>query len=112
MPRPKSTVPRLLRKAERQAKYRARLQDAGRPEASQVDVAVAAATAKAVRWLFTGLKDGKIDERDSRRFLLDSIVADSARILVDSGCSQEEATAKLRSRLRSAGKPRLPPITS
>ncbi|MBB3520962.1 MULTISPECIES: hypothetical protein [Rhizobium] len=111
MPRPKSTVPRLVRKAERQAKYRARLQEAGRPEASQVDVAVAAATAKAVRWLVAGLKDGKIGERDARRSLLDNIVADSARILIDSGCSADEASAKLRSRLRSAGKPRFPPIT-
>ncbi len=112
MPRTRSTEPRLVRQQERQRKYRAKLRAVGRPEASQVDIAVAASTARAVRWLISRVKSGKIGNSDPRRHLLDRIVTDATKLLVDSGCSADEATAKISARFQSERKPRLPPITS
>jgi hypothetical protein len=51
MPRPQSEAPRLVDQAVRQRKFRQRQSAIGRPEASAVDVAIAAATAITFRWL-------------------------------------------------------------
>ncbi len=118
MPRAKSNVPRLVSKQKRQARYRARLQEAGRPEASKVDVAVAAATATAFRWLRARIKAGQMSQDDPRFHLLETISKEATKTLVASGSTEDEATLKLAKRLRpkrhyrdAAGEV-TPPITS
>ena len=100
MPRAKSDIPRLVSKQKRQARYRARLQEAGRPEASKVDVAVAAATATAFRWLRARMKEGKMPPDDPRFHLLETISREATKVLVASGSSEAEAVVKLAKRLR------------
>lgn len=112
MPRPKSSVPRLVAQQQRQAKHRTKLKLIGKPEASQVDVAVASAVARASAQLVAGLAAGKIAERDPRRDLLSKIVASATRTLVSAGCDETETAKKIASRFRSSGKHRSPPITS
>ena len=112
MPRPKGTTPRLMSQQSRQAKHREKLKMIGKPEASQVDVAVASAVAKASMWLASGLESGKIGENDPRRHLLTKIVVTATQALVSSGCDEAEAAKKIASRFRSSGKHRSPPITS
>lgn len=112
MPRAKSTVPRLVAKQQRQAKYRAKLAATGRPEVSAVDIAVANAVGEAHRQLSAGLKSGQIRAGDPRGHLLAKIVEVATTLLVDSGCSPDQATAQIAHRFRSVRKRRSPPITS
>ncbi len=112
MPRPKSEVPRLVAKQERQAKYRAKLREAGRPEVSAVDVAVANAVGEAHRQLTAGRKSGQIRAGDPRGHLLTKIEELAAKLLVDSGCSKEQAQAQIAHRFQAPRKRRSPPITS
>jgi len=112
MPRPKGTAPRLVAQQARQAKHREKLKLIGKPEASQVDVAVASAVAKAAMWLASRSESGAIGENDPRRHLLKKIVVTATQELVSSGCDRAEAQKKIASRFRSARKRRSPPITS
>lgn len=112
MPRPKSEVPRLVAKQRRQAKYRAKLREAGRPEVSAVDVAVARAVGEATRQLASGLESGVVKATDPRKVFLQKIELLAAKLLVDSGCSKEQAQAQIAHRFQAPRKRRSPPITS
>lgn len=112
MPRAKSTEPRLVAKQKRQANYRAKLVAAGRPEVSAVDIAVAKAVGEATRQLAAGLESGVVKETDPRKVFLKKIEMLAARLLVDSGCSEEQAAAQIKHRFRTPRERRSPPITS
>lgn len=111
MPRRKGTEPRLVAQQHRQAKHRAKLKAAGRPEVSAVDIAVADAVGRAVRQLNAGLKAGHIQASDPRRHLLYKVVDAATAILVESGCSADQASTQIDHRFRAPRKRRSPPIT-
>lgn len=112
MPRPKSDLPRLVAKQQRQAKYRAKLVASGRPEVAAVDIAVAKAVGEATRQLASGLDTGAIKPSDPRKVFLNKIEILAAKLLVDSGCSEEQAHAQIAHRFQVSRKRRSPPITS
>ena len=112
MPRPKSDLPRLMSQQQRQAKYRAKLRATGRPEVSAVDIAVARAVGEATRQLAAGLESGAVKDADPRKIFLRKIELLAAKLLVDSGCSKEQAQAQIAHRFRVPRKPSAPPITS
>ncbi len=112
MPRATSTEPRLVAKQKRQANYRAKLVAAGRPEVSAVDIAVAKAVGEATRQLAAGLETSAIKPSDPRKVFLGKIETLAAKLLVDSGCSEEQAQAQIAHRFRAPRKRRSPPITS
>lgn len=97
MPRPKSTKPSQIAKSGRQAEYRKRLVEAGRPESSLVDVAIAAATSRVFTFLAEQAKSG-VTLTSSEAFRL--IVKYAKADLVARGKSATEAKAKLLARLR------------
>lgn len=112
MPRPKSNVPRLVAQQHRQAKYREKLRAAGRPEVSAVDIAVARAVGEATRQLAEDLESGAVKDADQRKVFLGKIARSAAKLLVESGCSKEQALAQIAHRFRVPRKPSAPPITS
>ena len=80
----------------RQARYRQRLAERSRPEASAVDVAVAEAVAAAVS---AAAIDGSLDPRGT----LARLVRDAVRRLVAAGYDRDEAKDKARRRLDRFG---------
>lgn len=112
MPRPKGTEPRLVSKQARQARHREKLKHIGKPEVSAVDVAVARAVGEATRQLAAGLASGAVRASDPRKVFLSKIEELATRLLVDSGCSKEQAQLQIEHRFRMPRKRRSPPITS
>jgi len=92
MPRP--TNPAETAKAARQARYRERLRALGRPEASEVDVALAAAAA-AFADVANGIPEGHGDHRSALRAMLRGAVD----VLVARGKNKEQAVDMVRWRV-------------
>ena len=99
MPRPIN--PTNTCKAERQARYRARLKATGEPEADRVDTALAAAVAVLA----------EVAERGSvqtpERAVLRAILQGAIRILQQSGFSEEKTLPVLRRRISRSARPDL-----
>lgn len=92
MPRPEN--PAETAKRERQARYRARLRELGRPEASEVDVALAAAAA-AFADVSNGIPVGHGDHRSA----LTAILRGAVDVLVARGRDKAQAVAMVRWRV-------------
>jgi len=88
---PRSENPAEAAKQERQARYRQRLRALGRPEASEVDVALAAAAA-AFADVANSIPKGQGDQRSVLRAQLRGAVD----ILVARGRDQQQAVAMVR----------------
>ena len=92
MPRPEN--PGEVAKRERQARYRQRLEDKGRPEASEVDVALAASAAA----FADTVKDIPVGKGDFRTVVI-AILRGTVDILIKRGCTSEEAIFMVRWRV-------------
>lgn len=88
---PRKGKPGLESQRERMRRYRARLRAAGRPEASAVDVAVAAAVAA---YSARAAVDPSLDVE-----VLRSLLRDAVGRLEDSGYSRTEARRKIVRRI-------------
>lgn len=92
MPRPEN--PRAHAKKERQARYRRKLTAMGRPEASEVDVALAAAAAAYADSAARVPADG-----GSFGIAMKALLRGAVDVLVHRGHSRTEAEAMLRRRV-------------
>lgn len=99
MPRPVNAINAC--KAERQARYRARLKAAGEPEADRVDTALAAAVAV--------LADAveRSHGQTSERAVLRAILLGAMRILQQDGFVEERTLSVLRRRISRLFRPDL-----
>ena len=88
---PRTGRPGNAGNAERTRRYRGRLRAAGRPEASAVDIAVAAAVAG---YAGQAAKDSEMDVAVLKRLLRDAVDQ-----LVAVGCDRKEARTKLIRRI-------------
>ncbi|WP_136090571.1 hypothetical protein [Mesorhizobium sp. M8A.F.Ca.ET.207.01.1.1] len=94
MPRAENLTPAGLAKAKRMAKYRAWLKKHGRPEASKVDIALAASAAAYADTVNLS-PAGSGDFRTA----LTAIIRGTVDILVKRGCTREEAVHTVRWRV-------------
>lgn len=92
MPRPEN--PAEARKKERQARYRKQLKALGRPEASEVDVALAAAAAA-----FADVANSNAEGRWDRRSVLRALLRGAVDILVARGRDRQQAVDMVRWRV-------------
>ncbi|WP_455296527.1 hypothetical protein [Brucella pituitosa] len=98
---PRSVNPINVVKAERQARYRARLQVTGEPEADRVDTALAAALAV----LADTVERGKA--QTSERAVLRAILQGAMQILQQDGFVEEKTLPVLRRRISRSVRPDL-----
>ncbi|MFD1792703.1 hypothetical protein ACFSE0_13860 [Ochrobactrum teleogrylli] len=99
MPRPANPINRC--KAERQARYRARLKAAGEPEADRVDTALAAVVAVLADVVERGTA------QTSERAVLRALLLGTMRILQQEGFVEEKTLPVLRRRVSRLIRPDL-----
>ncbi|MPR60606.1 hypothetical protein D7027_02010 [Ochrobactrum intermedium] len=100
MPRPENLSAEGQAKAARQAKYRAKLQQLGEPEADRVDTALAQACVA-----FIALVNE--EKLQSQKPALKSLVSGALDLLIDAGYEREASVKVLRRRMSTDVRPEI-----
>ena len=100
MPRPVNPTAVGQAKAARQAKYRAKLQQLGEPEADRVDTALASALVA-----FVALVDE--EKLEGQKPALKALVSGALDLLIDAGYEREASVKVLRRRMSLVARPEI-----